>query len=172
MLKYSQVNIQLVFEGNFAEIAEDGGRVDRCGLLPNGIPQGPYFIDLTDKNMREWVSNPDDVFESLFNFTNKHSSYLLISSDPFRICFCHNDSEPDFVVEQSIHKEAYPGQIFHVEAVAVGQYNGTTPGVVLARAVTSNTTRILRETDLAQESHRLCSRLQYSISSISEYEVI
>ena len=62
--------------------------------------------------------------------------------------------------------------MFYVEAVAVGQYNGTTPGVVLARAVTSNTTSILREVHLAQESKRSCTRLQYSISSISEYEVI
>ena len=74
--------------------------------------------------------------------------------------------------EQSIHKEAYPGQTFYVEAVAVGQYNGTTPGVVLARAVTSNTTNILREVHLAQERKRSCTRLEYSISSISEYEVI
>ena len=56
--------------------------------------------------------------------------------------------------------------------MAVGQYNGTTPGVVLARAVTSNTTNILKEVHLAQESKRSCTRLQYSISSISEYEVI
>ena len=162
MLKYSQVNVQLVFEGNFAEMAGDGGQVDRCSLLPNAFPQRPYFVnkvDLINKNIREWVLNPDDVFKPLFNFTNKHSSYSLMSSDPFRICFCHNESEPDFVVKQSIQKEAYPGQMFHVEAVAVGQYNGTTPGVVLARAVKSNTTHILREADLAQESDRFCSRL-------------
>ena len=178
VLKYSQVNVQLVFEGNFAEMAGDvlyGGQVDRCSLLPNAFPQGPYFVnkvDLINKNIREWILNPDDVFKSLFNFTNKHSSSSLISSDPFRICFCHNESEPDFAVKQSIHKEAYPGQMFYVEAVAVGQYNGTTPGVVLARAVKSNTTHILKEADLAQESDRSCSRLQYSISSISEYEEI
>ena len=33
VLKYSQVNVQLVFEGNFAEMAGDGGQVDRCSLL-------------------------------------------------------------------------------------------------------------------------------------------
>ena len=163
VLKYSQKNIQLVFEGNFAKIAGDalyGGKLDTCRLVPNAFPQRPSSVnkvDLINKNMREWVLNPDDVFKSLFNFTNKHSSHSLISSDPFRICFCHNESEPDFAVKQLIQKEAYPGQIFHVEAVAVGQYNGTTPGVVLARAVTSNTTSILREVHLAQESKRSCT---------------
>ena len=178
VLKYSQKNIQLVFEGNVAKIAGDalyGGRVDRCSLLPNAFPLGPYFknrVDFEGKDLREVFLNPDEVFESLFNFTDKARSHSLISSDPFRISFCSNESEPDFAVEQSIQKEAYPGQMFYVEAVAVGQHNGTTPGVVLARAVTSNTTRILRQVHLAQESKRSCTRLQYSISSISEYEVI
>ena len=62
--------------------------------------------------------------------------------------------------------------MFYVDVVAVGQYNGTTPGVVLARAVTSNTTSILREVHLAQESKRSCTRLQYIILSISQYEAI
>ena len=110
--------------------------------------------------------------ESLFNFTDKAPSSSLLSSDPFRICFCSSGSEPDFALEQSIQIEDYPGQLFYVEAVAIGQYNGTTPGVVLARDVTSNTTSILKEVHLAQESKSSCTRLEYSISSISEFEVI
>ena len=178
VVKYSQVNVQLLFAENHAGLAGDalyGGHVDRCSLLPNPFPEGPYFIskeDLMEKSFRNLIVNPENVFESLFNFTDQAPSHSLISSDPFRICFCSNESEPDFAVEQSIHTEAYPGQMFYVEAVAVGQYNGTTPGVVLARAVTSNTTSILREVHLAQESKRLCTRLEYSISSISEFEVI
>ena len=148
VLKYSQKNIQLVFEGNFAKIAGDalyGGKLDKCGLFPNGFPLGPYFINSVDfetKSILEVFLNPDEVFKSLFNFIDSTPSHSLIFSDPFRISFCSNESEPNFGEEQSIHKEAYPGQMFYVEAVAVGQYNGTTPGVVLARAVTSNTTTI------------------------------
>ena len=129
-------------------------------------------MDFATKSICEVLLNPDEVFKSLFNFIDSTPSHSLISSDPFRISFCSNESEPKFGEEQSIHEEAYPGQVLYVEAVAVGQYNGTTPGVVLARAVTSNTTSILREVHLAQESKRSCTRLQYSISSISEYEVI
>ena len=122
-------------------------------------------MDFTQENIQAIVLDPADVFESLFNFTDKTPSCSLISSDPFRICFCSNESEPDFAVEQSIHTEAYPGQMFYAEAVAVGQYNGTTPGVVLARAVTSNTTSILKEVHLAQESKHLCTKLQYTVFS-------
>ena len=163
VLKDSQANIQVVFEGNRAEMAGDaiyGGRVYLCSMFKDAHDRVGKFL------------YPNDVIESLFNFTDKTTSYSLISSDPLRICFCSNEIEPDFAIEQSIQKEAYPGQVFYVDAVAVGQYNGTTPDVVLARAVTGNTTTILREIYLAQQSTRSCTRLQYSISSISEYEVI
>ena len=158
VLRDSRANIQVVFEGNRAEIAGDalyGGRVYLCSIFLNTYDEDPH-----------------NIIESLFNFTDKTNSFSLISSDPFRICFCSNESEPDFTLEQSIQKEAYPGQMFNVDAVAVGQYNGTTPGVVLARAVTGNATSVLREIHLAQQSTRSCTRLQYSITSINEYEVI
>ena len=141
----------------------------------NVFPEEPYFIskeDLMEKSFREMIVNTDNVFESLFNFTDKAPSHSIITSDPFRICFCSNESKPDFAVEQSFHTEAYPGQMFYVEAVAVGQYNGTTPGVVLARAVTSNTTSILKEVHLAQESKRSCTKLQYTVFSSQACEVI
>ena len=178
MAKYHQANVQLVFEGNLAGIAGDalyGGRIDICTLFPNtSLAKQNFFmaVDFTQENIQALVLDPADVFESLFNFTDKTPSSSLISSDPFRICFCSNESEPDFAVEQSIHTEAYPGQMFYVEAVAVGQYNGTTPGVVLARAVTSNTTSILKEVHLAQESKRLCTKLQYTVFSSQACEVI
>ena len=175
MMKYPQTNVQLVFEGNLAGIAGDslyGGRIDKCILFPTtSLANRNLLMDVEfkQKNIRTLILDPADVFESLFNFTDKTPQ---ISSDPFRICFCSNESEPDFALEQSIQKEAYPGQMFYVEAVAVGQYNGTTPGVVLARAVTSNTTSILRQVHLAQESKRSCTRLQYTVFSSQACEVI
>ena len=75
--KYSQENIQPVFEGNFAEIAGDalyGGKVDRCMLFPNAFPLGPSFInkeDLMERSIRKMYVNLDNVFESLFNFTDQ-----------------------------------------------------------------------------------------------------
>ena len=157
MLRDSKAIIQYLFEGNHTEISR------RCSIWWTGLLL--YYIQ-----KKAIFLYPNDVIESFFNFTNKTASYSLISSDPLRVCFCSNESEPDFAIEQSIQKEAYAGQIFLCQAVAVCQYNGTTPDVVLA--VTGNTTSILREIHLAQQSKRSCTRLQYSISSINEYEVI
>ena len=122
MAKYHQANVQLVFEGNLAGIAGDalyGGQINKCTLFPStSLAQRNLImdIDFKEKNLYALVLDPADVFESLFNFTDKTPSRSLISSDPFRICFCSNESEPDFAVEQSIHTEAYPGQTFHVES--------------------------------------------------------
>ena len=106
MLKYSQVNVQLLFAENHAKIAGDalyGGQVDRCILLPNPYPEGPYLFskkDLIEKNSRKLFVNVDNVFKSLFKFTDSSLSHSLISSDPFRMCFCSNKSEPKFGEEQ------------------------------------------------------------------------
>ena len=176
--RYSQANVQLTFERNTAGIAGDalyGGEVDRCALLPSAFPEGPYRLNgsnFDEPNVRVLIVDLDAVFVLLFNFTDKTHSSSLISSDPYRICFCNNESEPDFALAQSIQKEAYPGQVFVVEAVAVGQYNGTTPSVVIARAVTNVSSDVLDDVQLAQETKRSCTQLQYTISSARDYEVI
>ena len=107
-----------MFEGNLAAIAGDalyGGRVDRGGWLPKVWPKEPYILDRVDfketyiRKLLLTLSGSD--FELIFSFTDKAPSLSLISSDPFRICFCGNEREPEFALEQSIHREAYPGQI-------------------------------------------------------------
>ena len=81
VLKDSQANIQVVFQGNRAEIAGDalyGGRVYLCSIFMNKDVQ-----DVRKMSERTWLLYPNDVIESLFNFTDKTTSYSLISSDPF-----------------------------------------------------------------------------------------
>ena len=173
---YLQANVQLVFKGNRAEQAGDalyGGEIDQCYLVPEGM-QYPYGIDFIENgnNLKKLVfADHLKVFESLFNFTDTSPSFSLVSSNAYRACLC-NESEPNFAMLQTVHKTAYPGQTIDVESVAVGQYNGTVPSVIIARTITSNTSSVLREVQLAQESKRSCTRLQYTISSVNEYEVI
>ena len=116
--KNSQANVQLVFEGNLAAIAGDalyGGRVDRGGWLPKVWPKEPHLLDGVDFKKtyirKLLLTSSGSDFELIFNFTDKAPSLSLISSDPFRIYFCDNEREPEFALEQSIYREAYPGQI-------------------------------------------------------------
>ena len=104
VMKYSRVNVQLIFQGNLAEIAGDalyGSELDRCGLFPSwfnstksvsmkvGAKEKTVFpgvpLDKLDfsKDLRKLLLDPDDVFKLLFNFTDSTHSSSLISSDPF-----------------------------------------------------------------------------------------
>ena len=68
--------------------------------------------------------------------------------------------------------EIYPGQLFEVEAVAVEQYNGTTPAVAHATVIDGNTADVLEAVQVAQETHTTCTKLQYRILSNKSYEII
>ena len=162
--KYTSSNVQLIFEGNHANqagIAIYGGRVDSCSI--NEVP----LYTIVERFSR--VSTPSvQVFEKLFNFSNSIHSLSLVSSDPIRICFC-NDTGIDYAVSQILPKQAFPGQLFEVEAVPIGQYNGTTLGVIVAR-ITSNTTAQFEKIQRVQQGHVNCTSLQYSISSEKDNE--
>ena len=156
--EYASSNIQLTFEGNHANLAGsaiNGGCVNSCWI---------YEVQVT--HFRRRMAGPPSVkvFEKIFNFMNSTSapSLSLVSSDPIRVCFCNN-ATIDYAFSQIIQREAFPGQMFEVEAVAVGQQNGTTPGIIVS-TITSNTTAQFEEVQKVQEGHVMCTQLQYSIS--------
>ena len=169
--KYADANVQLTFEGNHATIAGDaiyGGRVDSCYLY--SISLTSMFSAIGMHSTR--LSVPSiKVFNTLFNFTKSTPSLSMISSNPRGIRFC-NHTSINYNYSQTLRKQVYPGQLFEVEAVAVGQYNGTTPAVVSAIVDTGNTTEVLETVQIAQETHTTCTNLQYRILSSKSYEVI
>ena len=163
--KYTTSNVQLIFEGNHANhagLAIYGGRVDTCYI---------YEWQFTMGDRSSFEGTPSvQVFDKLFNFSNSIPSLSLVSSDPIRICFCNNNGI-DYSRSQILPKEVFPGQLFEVEAIPIGQYNGTTPGVIVARTI-SNTTAQFEEVQRVQQGHVNCTSLQYSISSERENESI
>ena len=163
--QYQRSNVQLVFEGNHANqagVAIYGGRVDSCYI---------YELKYTPFPRSSRVGTPSvKVFEKLFNFSNSMPSLTLVSSDPIRVCFC-NSTKINYAQSQIIPKEAFPGQLFEVNAVPLGQYNGTTNGVIVAR-ITTNTTAEFEEVQRVQRGHITCTPLQYSIVSDRDNENI
>ena len=77
MTKYSQANVQLVFEGNLAGIAGDslyGGWIDKCSLflrLSTSLAKRNLLVDVEIKQKNLLELDPVDVFKPLFNFTDK-----------------------------------------------------------------------------------------------------
>ena len=163
--QYHSSNVQLIFEGNHANqagVAIYGGRVDSCYI---------YELKYTLFARSSRVGTPSvKVFEKLFNFSNSTPSLTLVSSDPIRVCFC-NSTKINYAQSQILPKEAFPGQLFEVSAVPLGQYNGTTNGVIIAR-ITTNTTAKFEEVQRVQRGHIMCTPLQYSIVSDRDNENI
>ena len=108
------------FVNNSAGVAGSslyGGYVDRCLAL----------------NKPPYSHAGHAIFRQIFHFNSK-SDPSVISSDPVRVCFCSvgtNTLKPDCQSEnRRFQVRVYPGELFRIAAVLVGQADGTVPGVI------------------------------------------
>ena len=106
------LDVQLVFKNNSADTAGSvlyGGAIDHCKLT--GLKS----------------SSSGDVFDVLVHIEADNTTQS-ISSDPFRICPCENNS-PDCSKSSKV-LSVYPGNSYQVSVVAVGQRDGIIPAKV------------------------------------------
>ena len=106
---------KLEFINNSAEIAGDalyGGSMDTC-----------YTIGIKFQY----------IFDILFNMSGQ-SGLSRVSSDPQGVCFCLADKTVHVLHHscQTEHQliEVYPGETFSISAVTVGQFNGSSVGII------------------------------------------
>ena len=107
------------------------------------------------------------TFRNIFYYNAYDSS--AISSDPVGVCFCSwtdtNTLRPN-CKERNYQITVYPGELFHIPVVLVGQIDGTVPGVVHA-SLTNKTASL----GSLQESQTInvadCTLLDYSLFSTS-----
>ena len=107
------------------------------------------------------------AFRKIFHYNKYDSS--AVSSDPVGVCFCSltssNTLEPN-CQNKTTWVTVYPGELFHIPVVLVGQMHGTVPGVVRSSFRNGNNTAILGN---LQESQTInvadCTRLNYTIFS-------
>ena len=143
LLDQSGLDVQLVFKNNFADAAGSvlyGGAIDYCCL------DSYHFCD----------NGP--VFDKFFQYQadNVTSS---ISSDPFRVCPCENNSPNCSQLNKTLL--VYPGETFQVLMVTVGQRNGIVPA-----AVRSHTDKgRLASSQYIQQTTKMCTTLNYTVFS-------
>ena len=138
--------ISVEFINNTARV---GGYIDHCrgfnGLHTDGIA----------------------AFGKIFHYNTSNSS--AISSDPVGVCFfsltSSNTLEPHNYCQQNNYQiTVYPGEVFHIPVVLVGQINRTVSGVVHSSFRNGNNTASL---GCLQESQSVngtdCTLLKYSI---------
>ena len=146
----SNIDVQLVFENNFANAAGSllyGGAIDNCKLdsLLHSYSSGKVFDML--------VHNGDADYNSI----------STISSNPFYICPCEHN-HPVCNIRQIKHT-AYPGETFQVSVVAVGQREGTISTTV--RGVSYDNYYLLNS-EYLQMVNNSCTKLNYTVFSLSQ----
>ena len=142
------IDIQLIFRNNSADVAGSvlyGGAIDNCKMT-----------DLDSYNSGE-------VFDMLVHIEDDNKT-STISSEPFRICPCKNNF-PD-CSNPYIPYIVYPGEMFNVSMVAVGQRNGIVPTGIRSSIDTSSIANLLAF-QYIQQVNATCTTLNYTVFSLS-----
>ena len=139
------IDVQFFFNNNSADTAGSvlyGGAIDNCtltGLDPYTYATGEVFNMLVQ-----------------YEIVNKTS---IISSDPFHICPCENNS-PN-CTKSSKTLQIYPGETVQVSVVTVGQRNGIVPTAVTSRVDRGS----LLHSQNVQQTTKICTTLNYTVFS-------
>ena len=146
--------------GNRAELAGDnifGGSIDRCYMY-----HSPSY-NIAYKSIY--------IFHTIFKLPSNTQSISgsSISSPPRNICLCQNHRPKCHGHLPSLRK--FPGETFYIEAVLVGQFDGTVPGIVQADLKFRNST--LQQGEYIQKLSSLtCKQLKYTIKTNYKHEVL
>ena len=148
------IDVQLVFKNNSADVAGSvlyGGVIDNCNL----IGMYPY--------------SSSGVFNKLVHIEDDNTN-SNISSLPFHICPCINNfpncsSYFRYNHHYNYPHTVYPGEMFQVSVVAVGQRDGTVPSRVIS---TVEDTSLLDSQYWLQQAKNTCTTFNYSVFSLSQ----
>ena len=141
-------DIQLKFSNNIAAAGSVlyGGMLDRC--KPNQYSGSGLML-----------------LNELSTYTTEHSLSSRISSDPFRICFCDENMQPDCNL-QTPKITVRRGEIFTITAVAAGQGNIPVQSEIPANFPSSNTQTINGESETCfPQTNETCTGLKYRVFS-------
>ena len=147
----SGIDVQLVFKNNSADVAGSvlyGGAIDNCNL----IGMYPY--------------GSGGVFNMLVHIEDDNTN-SSISSLPFHICPCINNF-PNCRSYFRYPRTVYPGEMFQVSVVAVGQRDGTVSSRVIS---TVEDTSLLDSQYWLQQANNTCTTFNYRVFSLSNQTV-
>ena len=141
-------DIQLKFSNNTAAAGSVlyGGMLDRC--TPNHYSGSGLML-----------------LNELSTYTTEHSSSSRISSQPFRICYCDENMQPD-CGHPSPKITVRRGEIFTITAVAAGQGNFPVQSEIRANFPSSNTQTVNGEFETCfPKTSETCTELKYRVFS-------
>ena len=116
-----------------------------------------------------WIDTMSYLFTNvLAHLVNDEDQPSLISSDPTRVCVCVDSTPNCTITEISVH--LYPGQIYILSAVAVGQRFGTVPSIIQAQFDGTKSTGELDEVQQTQSLGHWCTNVSFTVRSSAKRE--
>ena len=136
-----------------------GGSIDYCYIIDS--PNTPSL-------------NSKFMYSKLFTVTNNSYCLSSVASPPRRVCLCHNKKPKCNTPGSMLHYDRliFPGEIFPLEVVILGQYNGTVPGTVQASLSHNYKESRFGERESVQTTNLSCTQLQYTIYTGESQEVL
>ena len=148
------IHIELINNtAGYAGSALYGGSVDYCY-----VPNAPV----------DWTGQK--IFEKVFKIKHFPEDQSYISSDPLHVCFCENGM-PN-CNKHTIEEDKFPGEMFQIAAVAVGQMKGTVPGVVVANSIKTSEVSLVPDLQVFQHVSNTCTFLNYTVFSNQSFETL
>ena len=141
---------------NMARLAGNsiyGGYIDNCSVITSPL-QDPY------------PGFPGRIaFPKLFDIP-QNSSLTEVTSDIRNLCFCDTESRSPSCEFREKQAVIFPGQEITIPAVAVGQFNGTVPSVVLSEIIhQANSVANIGDQQDVQQLSTVCGDLHYRIKA-------
>ena len=137
-----------------------GGSIDLCYMI-----HGPK---------ETWVYESTKAFQKIFKVpANRIPLYSSsVSSPPRQVCSCHNDKlNCNTSGHFFLQLKKFPGETFTIDAVLVGQFEGTVPGTVHANLKFRNSS--LQQGEYVQNlSSIICNQLRYTINTNDDCEIL
>ena len=111
------------------------------------------------------ISNLSKVIKTVSFFSPSFvDDFSLISTDPLAVRFCNKDRMPICFYNTTFNISVYPGQLFQVPVVTVGDMCGVVSAPVLATVERQCSAKLGNELQYKQITNsRECSSFQYSI---------
>ena len=108
-------------------------------------------------------------FKNISDMTGQ-SSARQITSEPSRVCLCHDTSPDCLIVADPTTHTLYPGETLTVSAAVVGQDFGTVTGYVYAQVIDTahNNATVSRDQMGVSYDNGACSNLNYTVYSSCE----
>ena len=148
-------DVRLVFKNNSADAAGSvlyGGAIDSCKLTHH-----------SDSH------SSGEVFDMIvYNNDTDYNTTSNISSDPLQVCLCENNLPDCNEDVYNFSRTVYPGEMFQVSVVAVGQRHGTVPSGVVSVINQGFNTGHLPDSQHLQQANNTCTKLNYTVLSLSQ----